>query len=137
MSISEAKKAERGQRMVATQIIQNSIDDLKNITKVDLVVVDVEGMMVAKTSDRISFDADMIIAFAASPAGSQTVAGYHYSKVYDEGDPVYVVLCGDSTEEIMIGRVAVSNIQSLIVAYKERYDRNSFFQNLIFQRIIS
>ena len=122
--------------MVTTQIIQNCIDDLKNITKVDLAVVDVEGVVVAKSSDKISIDSDTIISFAASPAGSQTVAGCHYIKVYDEGDPVYVVLCGDSTEETMIGRVAVANMQTLIVAYKERFDRNNFFQNLILDNLL-
>lgn len=122
--------------MVTTQIIQNCIDDLKNITKVDLAVVDVEGVIVAKNSDKISIDSDTVTAFAASPAGSQTVAGCHYIKVFDDGEPVYVVLCGDSTEETMIGRVAVSNIQTLIVAYKERFDRNNFFQNLILDNLL-
>ena len=122
--------------MVTTQIIQNCIDDLKNITTVDLAVVDVEGVEVAKSSDKIPIDSETIMSFAASPAGSQTVSGCHYIKVYDEGDPVYVVLCGDSTEETMIGRVAVANLQTLIVAYKERFDRNNFFQNLILDNLL-
>lgn len=122
--------------MVNSQVIQNCIDNLKNITKVELVIVDVEGVMVAKNTDRFEIDTDAIVAFAASNAESQTVGGCQYMKIYDEGDPVYVLLCGDSSEENMMGRVAVSNIQALIVAYKERFDRNNFFQNLILDNLL-
>ena len=122
--------------MVTTQVIQKCIDDLKSITKVDLAVVDVEGVPVARNSDRFTIDTDVITVFAASSAGSQTVSGCHYIKIFDEGDPVYVLLCGDSSEENMIGRVAVSNIQMLIAAYKERFDKNSFFQNLILDNLL-
>lgn len=36
----------------------------------------------------------------------------------------------------MLGRVAVSQIQNLIVAYKERFDRNNFFQNLLLDNLL-
>ncbi len=36
----------------------------------------------------------------------------------------------------MIGRIAVSQLQHLIVAYKERYDRNNFFQNLLLDNML-
>ena len=62
--------------------------------------------------------------------------GCQYLKIYDEEDPVYVLLCGDSSEEYMIGKIAVSNIQNLITAYKERFDRNNFFQNLILDNLL-
>lgn len=122
--------------MVTTQVIQNCIDNLKNITKVELVIVDVEGVLIAKNTDRFSVDTDAIVAFATSNVESQTVSGCQYMKIYDEGDPIYVLLCGDTSEESMIGRVAVSNIQALITAYKERFDRNNFFQNLILDNLL-
>lgn len=122
--------------MVATQVIQNCIDNLKNITKVDLTIVDVEGILVASNSDRFQIDTNAIVSFATSNAESQTVSGCQYMKIYDEEDPVYILLCGDSSEEIMMGRVAVSNIQSLLVAYKERFDRNNFIQNLILDNLL-
>lgn len=36
----------------------------------------------------------------------------------------------------MIGRVAVSQLQGLIVAYKERFDRNNFIQNLLLDNLL-
>ena len=122
--------------MITAQVIQNCLDDLKTITKVDLAVVDVEGVMVAKNSDRFEQNVEFVTEFAASPAGSQVLQGCQYLKIYDEEDPVYVLLCGDSSEEYMIGKIAVSNIQNLITAYKERFDRNNFFQNLILDNLL-
>lgn len=122
--------------MITAQVIQSCLDDLKTITKVDLAVVDVEGVMVAKNSDRFEQNVEFVTEFAASPAGSQVLQGCQYLKIYDEEDPLYVLLCGDSSEEYMIGKIAVSNIQNLITAYKERFDRNNFFQNLILDNLL-
>ena len=122
--------------MITAQVIQNCLDDLKTITKIDLAVVDVEGVVVAKNSDRFDQNVEFVTEFAASPAGSQVLQGCQYLKIYDEEDPVYVLLCGDSSKEYMIGKVAVSNIQNLITAYKERFDRNNFFQNLILDNLL-
>lgn len=122
--------------MITAQVIQSCLDDLKTITKVDLAVVDVEGVMVAKNSDRFEQNVEFVTEFAASPAGSQVLQSCQYLKIYDEEDPVYVLLCGDSSEEYMIGKIAVSNIQNLITAYKERFDRNNFFQNLILDNLL-
>ncbi len=36
----------------------------------------------------------------------------------------------------MIGKIAVSQLQNLIIAYKERYDRNNFFQNLLLDNML-
>ena len=122
--------------LITAQVIQSCLDDLKTITKVDLAVVDVEGVMVAKNSDRFEQNVEFVTEFAASPAGSQVLQGCQNLKIYDEEDPVYVLLCGDSSEEYMIGKIAVSNIQNLITAYKERFDRNNFFQNLILDNLL-
>ena len=35
--------------MISNQVIQTSIDELKNITKVDLCVMDLDGLVVAAT----------------------------------------------------------------------------------------
>ena len=36
--------------MISNQVIQTSIDELKNITKVDLCVMDLDGLVVAAVS---------------------------------------------------------------------------------------
>ena len=123
--------------MISNQVIQNSIDELRAITKVDLGVFDVEGLKVATTVDEIDISRDIIENFASSPADSQVVGGRHLLKILDDGEPAYILVAqGPSDDVYMVGKIAVSSIQNLIVAYKERFDRNNFFQNLLFDNLL-
>ena len=123
--------------MISNQVIQNSIDELRAITKVDLGVFDVEGLKVATTVDEIDISRDIIENFASSPADSQVVGGRHLLKILDDGEPAYILVAqGPSDDVYMVGKIAVSSIQNLIVAYKERFDRNNFFQNLLLDNLL-
>ncbi len=123
--------------MISNQIIQTSIDELRAITKVEIYVFDLDGMKVASTSDEIEIARDIITSFANSPADSQVVGGYHFLKILDDGEVAYVLAArGLNDDAYMIAKIAVSQIQNLIVAYKERFDRNNFFQNLILDNLL-
>lgn len=123
--------------MISNQVIQNSIDELRAITKVDLGVFDVEGLKVAATVDEIDISRDIIENFASSPADSQVVGGRHLLKILDDGEPAYILVAqGPSDDVYMVGKIAVSSIQNLIIAYKERFDRNNFFQNLLLDNLL-
>lgn len=122
--------------MLSAGVIQTSIDDLKIITKVELVVSDDSGNVVAKTSDAILVDPSRIKEFINSPADTQAVAGHLYLKIYDENVIMYILVCRDSNEDYTIAKIAVSQIQNLIIAYKERFDKNNFFQNLILDNLL-
>lgn len=123
--------------MISNQIIQTSIDELRAITKVDIYIFDLDGMKVASTADEMELSRDIIISFANSPADSQVVGGYHFLKVLDDGEIAYVLAArGANDDAYMIAKIAVSQIQNLIVAYKERFDRNNFFQNLILDNLL-
>ena len=52
--------------MLSNQIIQNSIDELKNITKVELAVYDLEGEKVAVTSSDAEIDTQIIRIFVTN-----------------------------------------------------------------------
>lgn len=122
--------------MLSPQVIQTSIDDLKNITKIEMVVADEKGTLIAKTAMDIELDILRIMEFVASPAASQAIAGLLYLKVCDENEVIYVLVCRDRNEDYMIAKIAVSQLQNLNVAYKERLDKNNFFQNLILDNLL-
>ena len=116
--------------MISNQVIQTSIDELKNITKVDLCVMDLDGLVVAATFESSEISSELITNFIQSPADSQIVGGYHMLKILEDGDVVYVLVArGTGADAYMIGKVAVSEIQNLVIAYKEHFDKNNFFQN--------
>lgn len=122
--------------MISNQIIQTSIDELRAITKVDIYIFDLDGIKIASTSEEMQISRDIIVNFANSPADSQVVGGYHFLKVLDDGEIAYVLAANGNDDAYMIGKVAVSQIQNLIIAYKERFDRNNFFQNLILDNLL-
>ena len=123
--------------MISSQTIQTSIDELKAITRVDLCVYDLAGAVIASTAERMDITADLISGFANSPADSQVIGIHHLLKILDEGELLYILVSKGSDEAAyMIGRIAVCQIQNLAIAYKERFDRNNFFQNLILDNLL-
>ncbi len=123
--------------MISSQTIQTSIDELKAITKVDLCVYDLSGGRVAYTADMPDITPNLVSGFANSPADSQVIGMHHLLKILDEGELLYVLVAkGMSDDAYMIGKIAVCQIHNLAVAYKERFDRNNFFQNLLLDNLL-
>ena len=103
----------------------------------DLGVFDLEGQTVAATFDLEGLTTELIHNFAVSPADSQVIGDRHLLKIYDEDELQYILVAkGSSDDAYMIGRIAVSQLQGLIIAYKERFDRNNFFQNLLLDNLL-
>lgn len=123
--------------MITNQIIQNSINDLHNITKVDLCVYDADGFRVYGTYETVEISESLIKAFIDSPADSQVIGTNHLLKIYDDNELLYVLLAtGVSDDVYMVAKIAVAQLQALITAYKERFDRNNFFQNLMLDNLL-
>lgn len=123
--------------MISNQVIQISIDELKAITKVDLCVLDLDNKVVATTFEELDLDKVVVNSFATSPADSQIIAGHHLLKIIDNGEVQYILIAKGSNEDVYImGKIAVCQIQNLIVAYKEKFDKNNFFQNLLLDNLL-
>ena len=123
--------------MISNQNIQISIDELKAITKVDLCVFDAYGKLHASTWDAEEIDSDVVTAFATSPADSQVMGTHHLIKVMDREEVLFVVVAtGTGEEKYTVGRIAASQLKNLAAAYKDRFDRNGFFQNLLMDNLL-
>ena len=123
--------------MISNQIIQTSIDELKAITKVDIYVFDLDGIKVAATTEDIEISGEIITGFAASPADSQVVGGYHFLKVLDDSEVAYVLASRSNNDDAyMVGKIAAFQIQNLLVAYKERFDKDNFIKNLLLDNLL-
>ncbi len=123
--------------MISAQTIKTSIEELSTITKVELCVLDLSGDEIASTSEKEFLDISIITSFANSPVDSQVIGDVHLFKVLDDTEPAYVLLAkGDSEHAYMVGKIGVSQLQNLITAYKEKFDRNNFFQNLLLDNML-
>lgn len=123
--------------MISSQIIQTSIDELKAITKVDLCVYDPSAAVIASTAAMEGIQDNLISGFASSPADSQVIGPHHLLKILDEGELLYVLVARGAGDDVyMVGKIAVCQIQNLAIAYKERFDRNNFIQNLLLDNLL-
>lgn len=123
--------------MVSSQVLQKTIDELRAITRIDLCVYSIDGQILATTFAGENPSGEYVQAFVQSPADSQVLLGHHFFKVYDDRNLEYVIVTGNGSEDAyMIGKIAVSQIQNLIIAYKERLDKNNFIQNLLLDNLL-
>jgi carbohydrate diacid regulator len=120
--------------MISNQILQDTVTGIKSITRVELCVMDTEGKILATTMEEYE---DEVVKFSESAADSQVIRGFQFFKVYDENELEYVILAkGDAEDVYMIGKMATFQIQNLLVAYKERFDKDNFIKNLLLDNLL-
>ncbi len=123
--------------MISNQILQSTIDGLKSIARIDLCVIDTEGMVLATTFPEAEESQSAVLAFVESPADSQVMQGSQFFKVFDEHQLEYVLLAKGTTEDVyMVGKIAAFQIQNLLIAYKERFDKDNFIKNLLLDNLL-
>ncbi|MGN0389931.1 MAG: PucR family transcriptional regulator [Wujia sp.] len=123
--------------MISNQILQDTIEGIKAITRVDLCVMDTEGKILATTIRNMEEYEEAATTFAESVADSQVIHGFQFFKIFDDNELEYVLLAkGDADDVYMIGKMAAFQIQNLLVAYKERFDKDNFIKNLLLDNLL-
>ncbi|MBR6897441.1 MAG: PucR family transcriptional regulator, partial [Lachnospiraceae bacterium] len=118
--------------MISNQILQSTIDGLKGITRIELCICDTEGRELVSTSQQMDVVPAQVTSFVDSAADSQQLSGCQFFKIYDEHKLEYILLAKGSSDDVyMVGKIAAFQIQNLIVAYKERFDKDNFIKNLL------
>ncbi|MEY8338164.1 helix-turn-helix domain-containing protein [Lachnospiraceae bacterium 62-35] len=123
--------------MISNQILQTTIEGLKSITRIDFCICDTEAKVLASTFPEAEEYESSILAFVDSPADSQVIQGYQFFKVFDEHQLEYILLAKGSSDDVyMVGKLVVFQIQNLLVAYKERFDKDNFIKNLLLDNLL-
>lgn len=123
--------------MISNQILQTTMEGLKAITRVDLCVMDTEGKVLASTMNHAEDYEKAVLDFVNSPADSQVLNGFQFFKVFDDHQLEFVILAkGDSDDVYMVGKIASFQTQNLLVAYKERFDKDNFIKNLLLDNLL-
>ena len=72
-----------------------------------------------------------------SPAESQAIRDYQFFKVFDDNQLEHILLAkGETDDTYMVGKIAAFQIQNLLVAYKERFDKDNFIKNLLLDNLL-
>ena len=124
--------------MITNQILQKTIEGMNAITKVNFVVTDPEGISLASTVSDVTEFGRPAAEFAQSPAESQVIGGRQFFKVYDEKslEFVLITMSDDEDRAQMMGKVMTLQLSELVVAYKERFDRDNFIKNLLLDNLL-
>ena len=125
--------------VLSNQLLHKAVQDIKKIIGLDLAVWDMEGICQVMTSERM-------LVFENAVREFQTVADMLYEKIetnagyftiLDDEEPAYVLVIEGNTPELSVyGRMGASQLSNLLFAYKEKMDRNRFFQNLLLNNIL-
>ncbi len=123
--------------MISNQILQNTVDGLKAITRIDFCIFDEDGRIVARTYDVSKNIIAEVLTFIDSSAESQSVNGCQFFKVIDEHSLEYILIAkGTGDDAYMHGKLAAFQIKNLLVAYKEKFDKDNFIKNLLLDNLL-
>lgn len=123
--------------MITNQVLQSTIDAARNISRIELCILDTEGKELASSFSVDYVFGDLIDNFIDSPADSQMIQGFQFFKVFDENALEYIVVAKGATEYIhTVSKMVAYQVQSLITAYKERFDKDNFIKNLLLDNLL-
>lgn len=123
--------------MLSNQILHRTAQEYPGDHRTGMSVWDVRGACLVRTSEKaIEMEQD-VRAFGASGQESRIDGGEGFFLICDEEEPVYVLALRGSEEEMSLaGRMGASQLGNLILAYKERMDKNRFVQNLLLDNLL-
>ena len=99
--------------MISSQVLQNTLEGLKEISRTQFCVMDTDGKTLASTCTDFEIQAGDVQAFVDSPAESQLVRGYQYFKVNDDYQLEYILVAhGEDEDTYMVGKLAAFQLQS-------------------------
>ena len=123
--------------MISNQILQSTLDGLKGISRTDLCITDMEGKVLASTFATSVCGQEEAAAFANSQADSQVVKGNQYFKIYDNHQLEYILIMDSTADDAYtLGKLVVFQIQGLLTAYKERFNKDNFIKNLLLDNLL-
>lgn len=120
--------------MKLQQTLQKSLDDWNQISGLDFCILDENNQIYITTCDRKLPSPEKLAQFREDPAlciSNRTCSLY---KLNGSSDNMLLLVWGTGDSVPTIGELAVCQIESLLTAYAEKTDKNSFMQNLLLER---
>ena len=121
--------------MKIQQTIQKSLDDWNRISGLDFCILDENDQIYISTGDRPLPSSEKLAQFREDPAlciSNRSCSLYKLNNT-PQSDMLLIVW-GSGEQASTIGELAVCQVESLLTAYTEKTDKNSFMQNLLLER---
>ena len=121
--------------MKIQQTIQKSLDDWNRISGLDFCILDENDQIYISTGNRRLPSSEKLAQFREDPA---LCISNHSCSLYKLNNApqsnMLLIVWGSGEQASTIGELAVCQVESLLTAYTEKTDKNSFMQNLLLNR---
>ncbi|MCL2051567.1 MAG: helix-turn-helix domain-containing protein [Lachnospiraceae bacterium] len=123
--------------MISNKVLQKTLEGLSAIARVNFCIMDTEGKTIAQSGGKMYECKAQAHEFARSMADSQEIKGHQYFKIFDDSQVEFVLMVEGAGEDFYtIGKLAAFQVQNLMVAYKERFDKDNFIKNLLLDNLL-
>lgn len=122
--------------MISNQIIINCIEEARSISKSEMMVADGLGIIITATADFSEISREDILSFAISEAETQETNGNLFLRIDREDEACYVLIIKGTDDKYIVGKLVAAQLRNLVIAYKDKVDKNSFFQNLLLDNLL-
>ena len=123
--------------MISNQLLQKTIDRIKSISGTDMAILNLNGEVSVRTYKDESIDSSAVVSFANSGAGEQAIDGHRLFIIRNEAREEYVLAVKDNGSDVsVVGGLAKYQIETLLEAYKERFDKDNFFKSLLMDNML-
>ncbi len=123
--------------MISDRVILSCIEEVHSISKTDMAVVEPDGEEVAKTLGYTYPTEKELAGFTGSGQDSSIISGRIFIRIKDADDTKYILSSPDDGNDCICARLAAAQLKNLIFAYKDRIDRDSFFQNILLDNMLA
>lgn len=118
--------------MAAQQILQNCLEEWKRISSLDFCLLDTEDQIYITTCDKQLPSPSKLQEFRESDALTISNTRCCLYKISHNYEISYILVVWGHGESVpTIGELAVCQIQTLLTAYTEKNDKNTFMLNLL------
>ncbi|HIY01958.1 MAG TPA: helix-turn-helix domain-containing protein [Candidatus Blautia faecipullorum] len=118
--------------MSIQRTLQKCLDDWKRISGLDFCLLDLNGRIYSSTCQRQLPAQSKLEEFHSASALCMANSGCCLYKIQDKEEFAYTLIVWGNGESVpTIGELAVYQIESLLTAYAEKNDKNTFMQRLL------
>lgn len=122
--------------MITNQTLINCIEEAKRISSTEFMLTDNTALTIASTADFSDIKKSDIIDFVKSEEDEKEINGIFILRIPVEDMDDYALLVKGSAERVLAGRLVAAQIQSLIIAYRDKIDKDGFFRNLLLDNLL-
>ena len=121
--------------MISNQVLQNTLEGVKEISGADLLLLTPDGEPVFSTAPDMKCPKAVWTGFVKSEDWFRTEGDLHLARIRDDQELLYILVVGGDVPET-VAQMTAMQLESLQTAYKERFDTESFIKNLLLDNLL-